>query len=74
MISMNEIYESGVMSYEAKPHDGSIQKNETQTKPFLKKSCLEISIEQSEIPKDKPQIDKQGAICAYFICNLPFDC
>lgn len=46
----------------------------SQVKPFAGKNTLEIKIEQYDLSTNHPTIDKQGAICAFFICDLPFDC
>jgi hypothetical protein len=51
-----------------------LNKDNMKTKPFLGESDLEIKMEETKTSESKPQIDKRGAICAYFICHLPFDC
>lgn len=42
---------------------------------FLGTSKLEIEVERSSPESvEGVKIDKAGAICAYFLCGLPFDC
>jgi len=43
-------------------------------RPFSNQSELEITVRESNVGSNKPQIDKSGAICAFFLCDLPFDC
>jgi len=69
---MNEQYENNVQEYNSSQIQPFMLVSDT--KPFFDQSDLELTINNSNTPKNKPSVDKASVICAYFICDLPFDC
>ena len=59
------------MEYQPKDVSSDYQKQDGKA-PFEGQSELEITVKKAEVAR--VETDKAGAICAYFICDLPFDC
>ena len=71
---MNEQYKKVEGEYYLYQQPYKATTNDLDIIPFSGQSELEITVNESSVKSNNPKIDKSGAICAFFLCDLPFDC